>query len=223
MPPRFEGFATGVLVLAAVSVAAASVHREFGSSGSQTVGATAMTPPAFVKDWQDLIKVGTLIGDSAAPVKIIEFSDIECPGCKMFFERTNALPISLRSKVAVVFVHFPLSMHRFATPAARAAECARAEDKFAPVLAMLFQGQDSLGLKSWISYASDAGIRDTARFATCVASSESVPLIEAGRAVGNKLGINGTPTVIINGWRYSSPPYDSLAALVRRFASNPAP
>jgi hypothetical protein len=37
-----------------------------------------------------------------------------------------------------------------------------------------------------------------------------------GPRVNESLGVTSTPTVIINGWRYSSPPYDSLAALSER-------
>jgi hypothetical protein len=63
-------------------------------------------------------------------------------------------------------------------------------------------------------YGAEAGVGDTASFARCAASIRSFPLVDAGRALGKRIGVTSTPTVIINGWRYSSPPYDSLAELV---------
>lgn len=217
MSTRLEGIATGLLVLSAVAIAAASVHREFFRAPLRSA-ATVNAPPVYVKDWERLLASGTLIGDKAAPVKIVEFSDIECPGCKVFHLKTRELPKEVRDKVAIVFIHFPLSMHKFAVPAARAAECARLEGKFESMLDELFSKQDSLGLKSWSSYALDIGIRDTSSFAQCTVRPGNVASIEAGRAMGEQLGVKGTPTVIINGWQYSSPPYDSIAAIVNRLA-----
>lgn len=217
MKGRLENIATGLVVAAAVCVAAVSVHREFFRSAPKAITAP-VTAPTYLKDWRDVIAAGTVIGDSAAPVKIVEFSDLECPGCRLLHSRIGDLPDSLRARFALVFVHFPLPMHRFAMPAARAAECARGENKFAAVIDVLFKKQDSLGLKSWTAFAAEAGIRDTASFSRCTARGDSIPSVLAGRAVGHKLGIVGTPTVIINGWRFGSPPYDSLAALVSRFA-----
>jgi protein-disulfide isomerase len=110
-------------------------------------------------------------------------------------------------------------MHRFALGAARATECARGEDKFGSMVDALFNKQDSLGLKSWVSYGVDAGLRDTAAFARCMSSSASISSVEAGRSLGRRMEVNGTPTIIVNGWRFQAPPYDSLAAVVARFGA----
>ena len=77
-----------------------------------------------------------------------------------------------------------------------------------------FAKQDSLGLKPWQSYATEAGIADTARFARCVLSTSPVPRIDDGLALGRRIGVRGTPTVVINGWRLARPPYDSLSEVV---------
>lgn len=216
MTTRLEGIATGLMVAAALAVAAANSHREFGRASPQAAGRGAFVAPTYVKNWKEIVSAGTTIGDTSAPIKIIEFADLECPGCRLFYSRMRELPESVRNKYALVFVHFPLSIHRFAMPAARAAECARPEDKFSSFIEVIFSKQDSLGLKSWASYAVEAGIRDTAAFARCTAGSARLPRVEAGLASGRSLAITATPTIIVNGWRYSSPPFDSLAALVSR-------
>ncbi|HEY4512123.1 MAG TPA: thioredoxin domain-containing protein [Candidatus Paceibacterota bacterium] len=66
-------------------------------------------------------------GNSSAPVKIVEYSDLECPFCKRF----HATMLEVMStygkdgKVAWVFRHFPLAqLHSKAPKEAEAAECA---------------------------------------------------------------------------------------------------
>ena len=104
------------------------------------------------------------------------------------------------------FVHFPLDFHRFARPAARAAECAAAQDRFDEFADALFEKQDSLGLKPWGAYANAARVPDVLAFDRCVADTVTVARIENGRALGKQLDVQGTPTVLVNGWRLPMPP-----------------
>jgi protein-disulfide isomerase len=104
--------------------------------------------------------------------------------------------------VAFTFVHFPIPGHRFAIPAARAAECAEAQGRFSEMRTLLFAKQDSLGLKSWDAFAEEAKVPDEEQFSKCVASAAPLPRVDAGVAIGEKLRISGTPTMIINGWMY---------------------
>lgn len=128
-------------------------------------------------------------------------------------------------RVALVYVHFPLSMHRFALPAARAAECAAAQGRFRAFHDALFDGQDSLGLKAWVSFAGDAEVADTAEFDRCVHKTGDIPLVQSGVTAGKRLGIRGTPTVLINGWELSAPPTSShqLDSLIAVLAHAPTP
>lgn len=75
---------------------------------------------------------------------------------------------------------------------------------------VLFAKQDSLGLKSWSSYGHDAGIADTSSFVRCIADTTRVARIEAGIAAGNRLNVHGTPTVLVNGWRFPRAPDQEL-------------
>jgi len=151
-----------------------------------------------------MVHDGVMVGDSAARVKIIEFSDLECPVCRRFQQTVRVVQAKYPKDVAVVFVHFPLPMHRFARPAARAGECAG--NQFAAFVNLVYRKQDSLGLKPWTSYATEAGIRDTVPFAACVHATDPVPRIESGVALGLRMGIRGTPTIIVNGWRLQATP-----------------
>ncbi len=68
-----------------------------------------------------------VLGNPAAPIKIIEYSDLECPYCKEFHKTMHALIDEYGSsgKVAWVYRHFPLTnIHPKAAKEAEAAECA---------------------------------------------------------------------------------------------------
>jgi protein-disulfide isomerase len=214
MKAQVEAVLSVLLMVAGGAVAVSVVHREFFQAPPPLLSFGPAAPPAYVNDWQKLLPTGVLIGDSAARIKIVEFGDFECPFCKKFHAAYSGLQKEYGNDVALVFVHYPLSIHRFARPAARAAECAGAQGSFTRFYDALFDKQDSLGLKPWTSYAIEAGVRDTLAFVRCASDTITVARVEAGRALGEKIGVQATPTVIVNGWRLGWVPYDTLGKLV---------
>jgi protein-disulfide isomerase len=209
MSNRLETFVSGSLAVAAIAMAVGFIHGPFGAKPQLTHIRGATMPAEHVAEWGELLNAGILVGDSAAPVKIVELGDFECPFCRKFALRMRDARKQFGNKVALVYVDFPLKMHRFAMPAARAAECAYGQGRFAEFHDVVYDKQDSLGLKSWVSYAREAGIRDTTRFTLCNARTGPVLQATAGLAIGKRLAVHGTPTVIVNGWRLSAPPDDS--------------
>jgi protein-disulfide isomerase len=203
MRDRFELLLTTALSLSAVSIGVVLIHREFYSAPP---AAQQEAPPTYVSNWKSMIANGRTVGDDRARVKIIEFSDLECPFCRRFDQAVRVVQRKYPGDVAMVFVHFPLTQHRFAMPAARAVECANQTGQFAQLVALTFDKQDSLGLKSWNSFAQEAGVPDTLRFSRCLADTSQVARIESGLSLGRKLGIHATPTILINGWRPSVAP-----------------
>jgi protein-disulfide isomerase len=103
-------------------------------------------------------------------------------------------------------------------------ECAPTEADFAQLLDLLYAKQDSLGLKAWTAYAADAGIVDTAAFARCTADTARVEAIEVGVALGERLGVHLTPTILLNGWRYhGGMPQAQLDAVIKRLLAGKNP
>lgn len=152
MKEKLEMLATVAVVAAALIVAAANVQNVlFREKGPSTINAdlaeeTFRLAPEL---WAEIQRSGVLVGDSDAAIEVAVFSDLECPFCKQFHETVIELQRELgRDHVAYRFVHFPIGNHRFARPAARAAECAATSGDFGPFLDTVFAKQDSLGLKS---------------------------------------------------------------------------
>lgn len=198
-----------LLGLAGIVMAGVVVRREVLASNAPAA-ASGREPPRWIDTWQAIAANGTLIGGPGAPVVVTEFADLECPFCKLFHD--GPLSVASRrygSRVAVRFIHFPIQAHRFASTAARAAECAGAIGRFGDFVDAVYAKQDSLGLKSWASYGRDAGVPDTLGFEQC--SRGNIPLrrIDDQRAAGERLGIRGTPTIMVNGWLFSAPPAES--------------
>ena len=223
MTKWFDRVVMTVLTLAAVAIAVVLVRRELLSPAQSA--SPAATPPEYRSDWREALNASVLIGDSNAPVVIVEFMDLECPFCRKFSAITEALRQTHGEKVALAFVHYPLDgLHRFARPAAHAVECAVQHDRFPQLVRGIYEKQDSLGLKQWTSYARDADIRDTSQFKRCVAAGGGEARIAAGLSLVQKLKVTGTPSVMINGWLLRTPPTEvQLQSYVAAFLAGRTP
>ncbi len=201
----FDRIVTTVLCVCAITIAGALVHREMGSAGRAATD-SGLPAPTMTENWQSLLSSGERIGEPNAGVQIVEFTDLECPYCRRFHEELATARKSFGRQVALTVIHFPLSMHKFAKPAARAAECARRQGRFAEFIDGVYARQDSLGFISFAQFAKDAGVPNAKLFAACLTDVTADERIEMGRRVGDSLKVRATPTVIMNGWRYTAAP-----------------
>ncbi len=176
------------------------------------------------KSGAHILRKAFRIGTAAAPVQVLEFADFECPFCASFHKDLKVVQKRYPTQVAVAFVHFPLRMHRFAEPAARAAECAGDQGRLEAMHDLLFEQQDKFGLKPWGEFATDAGVPDSAAFEACIKRTDPIPRVTEGKALGNQLDVQGTPTVMINGWKLGRPPtLDELDHMVKAILAGKSP
>lgn len=206
-----------VLVLCALATTAIVVRRELRPSPGPSPGPLQATK--HIRSWKALAATGRRIGLADAPLQLIEFGDFECPACAGFHRQLAAESFKHKADIAIHYVHYPLPYHRFATPAAKAAECAADQGRFNEMHQLLFAHQDSLGLKPWASFAASALVDDTVRFNHCLDADPPKARVDAQRALGDSLGITGTPTFIANGWLLSRvPTLTELDSLIREVA-----
>jgi protein-disulfide isomerase len=210
--------ATWLLVLTALVVSLATVRREF-FAGSRS--STAMFPRQSVeKNWSDYATEGHVLGSGETPVTIVEFSDFECPFCAKFELYIDSIR-TLGASVRVIYRHYPTSSHKFAVPAVRASECAARDGRFESVHAVLFKNQDSLGVAPWWWFAKEGGVQDSARFHACMADSAPIPALVRDTLAARRLGVRGTPTLLIHDLRLNGlPVFDSLRTYIERAARN---
>lgn len=210
MTRSYDKLFSVVLMVAVLAIAAAAVNQSFFANHPHVAG----TGPTFVDGWEAGIDIGLPIGGpSTAPITLIVLSDLECPACSAFHDVLDLVLREHPTALRALYVPFPLEYHRFAAAAAEGAECAEQAGKFRNWIDVAYGKQDSLGVKPWTSYAFEAGIADTVQFRSCFEQHAGADRIESGRAYGTTIGLTGTPTILINGWRYDVPP---SADLLRR-------
>ncbi len=168
----------------------------------------APSPPISavrVKDWAQYSEVGERLGSPSAKLDIVMFSDFQCPYCRAAAANLEEIQRH-RPEIAVLYRHFPLSGHRSAMSAAQASVCASRQHSFKGMHHELFLHQDSLGRKPWGMYALAAGVPDTMTFDSCMRDSTLVGEIRRDSIAGAKLGIIGTPTLLIRDLRIDGSP-----------------
>lgn len=171
------------------------VRREIVQPGGSSPPASRVVP-----NWAELRRGGQRLGPASAPVTIVEFSDFQCPFCARF-ARDVLAPARARypAAISVMYRHWPLSIHRFATDAAIASECAARQGRFEQYHDALFATQDSIGAWSFQRFARIAGVPDLAAFTRCLSDAEAAARVSRDRRAAIAVGAAGTPTFIVNG------------------------
>ena len=154
-------------------------------------------------------------GPKDAPLTLVKYGDYECPYCGQAHPLLKELQERAGERVRFVFRHFPLdSAHPRARRAAQAAEAAAAQDRFWEMHDLLYEGQGELGEDDLMRYAAELGL-DLQRFEQDLTSDHHARRIEEDRLGGNRAGVTGTPTLFINGVRYTGPiDLDGLLAAI---------
>jgi protein-disulfide isomerase len=89
-------------------------------------------------------------------------------------------------------------MHPNAQKAAEASLCAEDQGKFWELYGTLFKNQQALEVPKLKEYAKQAGM-DSAKFDKCLDSGEKAAQVKKDQEIGEKLGVQSTPTFFING------------------------
>ncbi len=166
--------------------------------GNAAEGASQINVPAVTSS--DHVK-----GNVNAPVKIIEYSDLECPFCKEFHATLSAVLSVYGDQVALVYRHFPLAMLHSKAPAeAQAAECAAklgGNDAFWSFVDEVFTitpSNNGLDPAELPKIAGQIGL-DVNQFETCQASDYGKALIQQEYNDAVSAGGQGTPySIVVN-------------------------
>ena len=143
-------------------------------------------------------------GPASADFTLVEYGDYECPDCGRLFQIIRDLQATLGSRLQIVYRHYPLNgIHPEAQEAAEAAEAAGGQNRFWEMHDLLYENQDlwkdDINPKTiFLKFAADLGL-ETARFARDMDDKQVKLRIEADQEVAAELGINSTPTVLIDG------------------------
>lgn len=143
------------------------------------------------------------LGDPNAPVKIVEYTDLECPFCKRFSDR--AFPKIVKNyvktgKAYYTLRHFPLARaHPNALKAGVAAECAADQGKFWAFRTVALNNRKFLSPELIIEFGRIINLPNQEQFETCVENDKYMNQVQQEYREGRRKDVSGTPTVFIDG------------------------
>ena len=219
-----SSFTVPLAIIAGGIIVAVAVYVSMPKNPETSAGNPALVRPVSVYDH--------ILGNPAAPVVIVEYSDFDCDYCKNFHDTLHQIIANagVNGKVAWVFRHFPLSeIHPNARAHARASECVSAtsgNDAFWKFSNALFANQPA-DPSRYGELASSVGISGDA-FATCYSTASTTldARITADRQNALDVGATGTPysIILVNGKPFEvmsgGYSYDAVKALVDQALGN---
>ena len=149
-------------------------------------------------------------GNPDGKVTIVEFSDFQCPYCSRGANTVEQILEKHGDDVKFVFKHFPLGFHPWAKPAAIASHCAsqQSHEAFWTLHDQYFKNQKAINpqnvLEKSREYLAGTGV-DMPAWTACAEDKDSAEYqaasatVEADMALGQKLGVSGTPGFFVNG------------------------
>ncbi len=154
-------------------------------------------------------------GPENAQLTLVEFSDLQCPYCAQLAPVLDSLHKTYPNKVRVVFKHFPLSFHKQARSAAAAAEAAGKQGKFFEFRYAVAPHFRDLNDSLYLAIAGGLGLDLEAFKKDMQLTPELEALMDDDMALGRKIGVEGTPTLFVNGRLAQNRSFEYLAGLVK--------
>ncbi len=152
----------------------------------------------FANPMEAPVGVSPVKGAAEAPITIVEFSDFECPYCQRGAAVVEQVLNEYSGKVKVAFKNLPLTFHKNARPAAKAALAAGKQGKFWEFHDALFNNQRKLGDDLYLDVAKNLKL-DISKFEKDRASDEIESEIAADEQLAARLGFQGTPGFVVGG------------------------
>jgi protein-disulfide isomerase len=167
-----------------------------------------LAPPRAPISMKDVAVRGT----ANARLTLLEFADYECPYCQQIEPILNRIETEFKDQIAFAYKDYPLGMHPEAPKAAEAAHCAGTQGKFWEYHDLIFASK-RMDLASLKSDARDLKL-DTAAFDACLAKNETAPLVKESSSEAETLGLQGTPTLFVNGRYVSNSTYEGIRGVI---------
>ncbi len=139
------------------------------------------------------------LGKKDAPITIIEFSDFSCPVCKSNYSKMRSLASTYKDKIKIIYRDYPV-ISEDSSILSMAARCAGEQGKFWQMHDRLFIEQNQFSGTALIDFAEDIQI-NIPMFQNCMDTNKYLTTIEKDYTDGQFLGIEGTPTFFVNGYK----------------------
>ncbi len=157
-------------------------------------------------------------GPLDAAIVVVEYGDYQCPYCGEEYPHLKKVQKHFGDKICFAFRNFPLTQaHPQAERAAEFAEAAATVGKFWEMHDALYENQRALDDDSLVRYARAVGLGD--ELIRGALDDAYIERIRKDFSGGVRSGVNGTPTLFVNGVRYNGErDADSLIQLFNEIA-----
>ena len=148
-------------------------------------------------------------GKRDSQVLVIEYADMQCPGCAQMMPKMEKIYEKYSDKVAFVYRHYSIASHKNARSAAIAVEAAGKQGYYWEMLAEMFERRDD-----WITIANENSLKsafvevfekatnnkgDVKKFRRALSDSSLGKKVDSDKGLGMEDKVTATPTVIVNG------------------------
>ena len=162
-------------------------------------------------------------GPADAPVTIVEFGDFECPDCKMEAPiLRHDLTEAFDGKVRVFFKNYPLeTVHPWARAAAIDGRCVyqQGQPSFWIFYDWIYGNQDEITgdnlNEKVLAWGKENGL-DQSQLGKCIDTKATEPEVNKSIAEGHELGVQGTPTLFINGRKIGGLAWPDLQLVINK-------
>lgn len=173
-------------------------------------GATVNSDPFEARDHSGATQNGFVLGDPNAPVRLIEYSDFQCPFCHRFWDEVEPTLVAeyvATGKASIEYRNY-VFLGAESQGAAEAAACAADQNLFWDFHDLLFhrQGQENSGVYSDSNlkkYAAQLGEAipafDVGAWESCYNAGTHTEAIREQSRIASNQGIVSTPTMLVNG------------------------
>jgi protein-disulfide isomerase len=201
-----QSIVIGVIVVLAVAVTGWLIYQNSRPIGEFVAVPTQAYPLAD----------GKALGEPGAPITILVFSDFQCPFCGVLATTTEEQVIEQyvnTGQARLEYKHYIVVDANVggseSRDAAEASECAAEQGQFWNYHNFVFGNQQGEGRGAFAerrlkAFAEAIGL-DMGRFNACFDSNRYAGAVRADEALGRQMGLTGTPTVFINGFKVESP------------------
>lgn len=170
------------------------------------------------------------LGPEKAPIQLVEFSDFQCPACKNMHQILKAIMAEFPQKILFIYRNYPLDpacnpsmarpMHPYACKAAVLARCAGTVDRFWNFHDLVFQQQSEISTQNLEKWANTTGL-NSEQIKTCLNAKHILEKIKDDISLGQKLGVQGTPAIYINGRRFLGGSVEDLRQAIQNTLKDP--
>ena len=162
----------------------------------------------------------TLSTAADGKVTLVEFLDFECESCLAMYPTMERIRAEYDGRITFAVRYFPIPSHPNAELAARSVEAAAAQGQFEAMYQKMYETQTEWGHNqasqeaTFVGFAAELGL-DVEQFQADLADPATAQRVASDQADGIALGVQGTPTLFLNGQMLEPmPTYEALAAQI---------